>query len=155
MIQAENWDRVKTELSYFNVDEAEVKGVETMAWFDLTDTITVSANYMYTSAEDKNTKKDLILTPKHTANVQIDWQALDNLHAYTSYQYTGSQYVRSGEKLDGYGTLDLGARYEAIKNLNLKLGVTNLTDEERDDTATQLDYILKARSVYAGISYDF
>lgn len=155
MIQAENWDRVKTELSYFNVDEAEVKGVETMAWFDLTDTITVSANYMYTSAEDKNTKKDLILTPKHTANVQIDWQALDNLHAYTSYQYTGSQYVRSGEKLDGYGTLDLGARYEAIKNLNLKLCVTNLTDEERDDTATQLDYILKARSVYAGISYDF
>jgi len=155
MIQAENWDRVSTELSYFNVAEAEVKGVETMAWVDITDTVSLSANYMYTSAEDKDTKKDLILTPSHTANVQLDWQALENLYAYTSYQYTGSQYVRSGEKLSAYGTMDLGARYEAIQNLNLKLGVTNLTNEERDEAATQLDYILKARSVYAGVSYDF
>ncbi|UXH99925.1 TonB-dependent receptor domain-containing protein [Photobacterium sp. TY1-4] len=155
MIQAENWDRVKTELSHFNVDEAEVKGVETMAWFDVTDTVSVSVNYLYTHAEDKKTGKDLILTPQHTANVQLDWQAMDNLYAYTSYQYTGEQSVRSGEKLDGYGTMDLGARYEAVKNLNLKLGVTNVTDEERDETATKLDYILKARSIYAGVSYDF
>ncbi|NAW87025.1 TonB-dependent receptor [Photobacterium halotolerans] len=155
MIQAENWDRVSTELSYFNVAEAEVKGVETMAWVDITDTVSLSANYMYTSAEDKDTKKDLILSPNHTANVQLDWQALENLYAYTSYQYTGSQYVRSGQKLSAYGTMDLGARYEAIQNLNLKLGVTNLTNEERDEAATKLDYILKARSVYAGVSYDF
>ncbi|WP_248616606.1 TonB-dependent receptor domain-containing protein [Photobacterium halotolerans] len=155
MIQAENWDRVSTELSYFNVAEAEVKGVETMAWVDITDTVSLSANYMYTSAEDKDTKKDLILSPNHTANVQLDWQAMDNLYAYTSYQYTGSQYVRSGQKLSAYGTMDLGARYEAIENLNLKLGVTNLTNEERDEAATKLDYILKARSVYAGVSYDF
>ncbi|MDV5171348.1 TonB-dependent receptor domain-containing protein [Photobacterium rosenbergii] len=155
MIQAETWDRVKTELTYFNVDEAKVKGVELLGWFDITDTVSISANYMYTDAKDETTDKALTLTPEHTANVQLDWQVLENLYVYTSYQYTGEQYVRIDEKSDAYGTLDLGARYTAMDSLNVKLGVTNLTDEDRDDVATSYDYILKSRSIYAGVSYDF
>ncbi|OOE37250.1 TonB-dependent receptor [Salinivibrio kushneri] len=158
MIASETWDRVKTELSYFNVDEAEIKGVETSLWADVTDTVSVSVNYTYSDAEDKSTQTDLLNTPAHVANVQLDWQAQDNLYAYTSYQYTGSQYAKQGSdlvKLDAYGTVDLGARYQPVNNLNLKLGVTNLTNEERGETAIDLDYIMKARSVYAGVSYDF
>jgi len=155
MIQAETWDRVKKELTYFNVKEAQVRGAELSGWFDVTDTVSLSANYMYTDAKDKTTDKELTLTPKNTANVQVDWQMLESLYTYVSYQYTGEQYVRTDEKSDGYGTVDLGAQYEAIKNLNLKLGVTNLTNEKRDETAVSYDYIMKSRSIYAGASYAF
>lgn len=155
MIQTERWDRVSKELTHFNVAEAKVSGAEVEAWLDVTETISLSGNYMFTDAKDETTDKDLTLTPTHTANVQLDWQAMDDLSTYVSYQYTGTQYVRDNEKSAAYGTVDLGAQFEAIKNLNLKLGVTNLTDEERDDIATSYDYILKSRSVYAGVSYDF
>ncbi|MGL6258957.1 TonB-dependent receptor domain-containing protein [Vibrio sp. WXL103] len=155
MIQAEVWDRVKTELTYFNVDKAKLKGVELLGWLDITDSVSLSANYMYTDATDETTDKALTLTPEHTANVQLDWQVTDNLYAYTSYQYIGDQFVRTDEKSDAYGILDLGARYTAMESLNVKLGVTNLTDEERDDVATGYDYILKSRSIYAGVSYEF
>ncbi|MEH6533267.1 MAG: TonB-dependent receptor [Photobacterium frigidiphilum] len=155
MIQAETWDRVKTELTYFNVQEAQVRGAELSGWFDVTDTVSLSANYMYTDAKDKTTDKELTLTPKNTANVQVDWQMLENVYTYVSYQYTGEQYVRTDEKSDGYGIFDLGAQYEAVKNLNLKLGVTNLTDEKRDDVAVKYDYIMKSRTIYVGASYAF
>ncbi|KLV04643.1 TonB-dependent receptor [Photobacterium aquae] len=155
MIQAERWDRVATELSYFNVDEAQVRGIETMAWVDITDSLSLSGNYMYTDATDETTNKTLTLTPKHTANIQVSWQPIDTLSTYLAYQYTGTQYLRTDKKSAAYNTLDLGAQYEVIKNLKLKLGMTNLTDEERDDVATSYDYIMKSRSIYAGISYDY
>ena len=39
--------------------------------------------------------------------------------------------------------------------LRVKLGVTNLTDTERDQVATDLDYIQKSRSIYAGVTASF
>ncbi|WP_440863723.1 hypothetical protein [Symbiopectobacterium purcellii] len=82
---------------------------------------------------------------------------LDNLATSLSYQYTGNQYLldKQSKKTRGFNTVDLGATYTPIKHVDLKLGVTNITNEKRDYVATANDYFLSGRTIYGGISYKF
>ncbi|QQA75409.1 TonB-dependent receptor domain-containing protein [Pectobacterium parmentieri] len=163
MIQAEAWNRVVTtppaNLTYYNVDKARIQGIETSFWIDLTEDLNWTTNWTIVDAEDRTTRKRLKQTPKNTLNTQLNWQALDNLSTYVSYQYTGNQYLRDKEdykyRTRGFNTVDIGATYTPIKNVDLKLGVTNLTNEKRDYVATNNDYFLSGRTVYGGVSYKF
>ncbi|KHN49483.1 TonB-dependent receptor domain-containing protein [Pectobacterium fontis] len=143
--------------TYENVNKARVQGIETSFWVDLTDDLNWTTNWTIVDAEDRTTRKRLKQTPKNTVNTQLNWQALDNLSTYVSYQYTSNQYLRDRELLRtrGFNTVDIGATYTPVKNVDLKLGVTNLTNEKRDYVATDNDYFLSGRTVYGGVSYKF
>ncbi|MEQ9915549.1 TonB-dependent receptor [Pectobacterium aroidearum] len=160
MIQSEAWDYDRTKivnLPYYNVSKARIQGIETSFWIDLTEDLNWTTNWTIVDAEDRTTRKRLKQTPKNTVNTQLNWQALDNLSAYVSYQYTGNQYLRDKEgfRTRGFNTVDIGATYTPVKNVDLKLGVTNLTNEKRDYVATNNDYFLSGRTVYGGVSYKF
>ncbi|MEH2920581.1 TonB-dependent receptor domain-containing protein [Samsonia erythrinae] len=157
MIQVQTWDRVSTRLTYENVDKARIQGIETSFWVDLTDDLNWTTNWTLVDAEDRTTKMRLKQTPKNTVNTQLNWQALENVSTYISYQYTGNQYLFDKEvsKTRGFNTVDIGATYTPVKNVDLKLGVTNLTNEKRDYIATNNDYFLSGRTVYGGVSYKF
>lgn len=155
-IITETWNRVPgAVLTYQNVNEAKITGWELQAWYDLTDDLSLSGNYSKTDAKDKQNGTPFTLTPEDSYNIKLQWQALDGLSTFVAYHYTGEQYLRANVKSDGYGSLDIGANYQINPMFKLKLGVTNLTDSERDDAATDLDYIQKSRSVYAGITASF
>ncbi|RRO05077.1 TonB-dependent receptor domain-containing protein [Pectobacterium aquaticum] len=143
--------------TYENVNKARIQGIETSFWIDLTEDLNWTTNWTIVDAEDRTTRKRLKQTPKNTVNTQLNWQALDNLSTYISYQYTGNQYLRDKEVLRtrGFNTVDIGATYTPIKNVDLKLGLTNLTNEKRDYVATNNDYFLSGRTVYGGVSYKF
>lgn len=143
--------------TYENVNKARIQGIETSFWIDLTEDLNWTTNWTVVDAEDRTTRKRLKQTPKNTVNTQLNWQALDNLSTYVSYQYTSNQYLRDKEQLRtrGFNTVDIGATYTPIKNVDLKLGVTNLTNEKRDYVATDNDYFLSGRTVYGGVSYKF
>ncbi|MEC5317564.1 TonB-dependent receptor [Brenneria populi subsp. brevivirga] len=157
MIQVQTWDRVATRLTYENVNKARIRGIETSVWIDLTESLNWTANWTIVDAEDRDTKMRLKQTPKNTVNTQFSWQALDNFSTYVAYQYTGNQYLFDKEvsKTSGFNTVDIGATYTPVKNVDLKLGVTNLTNEKRDYIATSNDYFLSGRTVYGGIGYKF
>ncbi|RYC47035.1 TonB-dependent receptor domain-containing protein [Pectobacterium zantedeschiae] len=157
MIQVQTWNRVATRLTYENVNKARIQGIETSFWVDLTDDLNWTTNWTIVDAEDRTTRMRLKQTPKNTVNTQLNWQALDNVSTYIAYQYTGNQYLFDKEvsKTRGYNTVDIGATYTPIKNVGLKLGVTNLTNEKRDYVATNNDYFLSGRTVYGGVSYKF
>lgn len=155
-IITETWNRVPgAVLTYQNVNEAKITGWELQAWYDLTDDLSLSGNYSKTDAKDKQNGTPFTLTPEDSYNIKLQWQALDGLSTFVAYHYTGEQYLRANVKSDGYGSLDIGANYQINPMFRLKLGVTNLTDSERDNAATDLDYIQKSRSVYAGITASF
>lgn len=155
-IITETWNRVPgAVLTHQNVNEAKITGWELQAWYDLTDDLSLSGNYSKTDAKDKQNGTPFTLTPEDSYNIKLQWQALDGLSTFVAYHYTGEQYLRTNVKSDGYGSLDIGANYQINPMFRLKLGVTNLTDSERDDAATDLDYIQKSRSVYAGITASF
>ncbi|RRO22317.1 TonB-dependent receptor domain-containing protein [Pectobacterium aquaticum] len=143
--------------TYENVNKARIQGIETSFWIDLTEDLNWTTNWTIVDAEDRTTRKRLKQTPKNTVNTQLNWQALDNLSTYISYQYTGNQYLRDKEtvRTRGFNTVDIGATYTPVKNVDLKLGLTNLTNEKRDYVATNNDYFLSGRTVYGGVSYKF
>ncbi|KFX20160.1 TonB-dependent receptor domain-containing protein [Pectobacterium betavasculorum] len=157
MIQVQTWDRVATRLTYENVNKARIQGIETSFWVDVTEDLNWTTNWTIVDAEDRTTKMRLKQTPKNTVNTQLNWQALNNLSTYIAYQYTGNQYLFDKEvsKTRGFNTVDIGATYTPVKNVDLKLGLTNLTNEKRDYVATNNDYFLSGRTVYGGMSYKF
>ncbi|GKW26371.1 TonB-dependent receptor [Pectobacterium carotovorum subsp. carotovorum] len=157
MIQVQTWNRVATRLTYENVNKARIQGIETSFWVDVTDDLNWTTNWTIVDAEDRTTRMRLKQTPKNTLNTQLNWQALDNLSTYIAYQYTGNQYLFDKEvsKTRGFNTVDIGATYTPVKNVDLKLGLTNLTNEKRDYVATNNDYFLSGRTVYGGVSYKF
>ncbi|MCW2474500.1 TonB-dependent receptor [Candidatus Symbiopectobacterium sp. NZEC151] len=157
MIQAQTWDGKATLLTYENVNKARIRGIETSVWVDLTESLNWATNWTIVDAEDRSTKMRLKQTPKNTVNTQLTWQVLDNLSTSLSYQYTGNQYLldKQSRRTRGFNTVDLGATYTPIKHVDLKLGVTNITNEKRDYMATANDYFLSGRTIYGGISYKF
>ena len=161
MIQSQSW---KTNpgapvLTYQNISQARLRGIEFMPWVDVTQNVKLDANYTLVKAKDETTGLELLQTPEHTANLTLNWQVLSNLNAFSRYQYTGSQliYVASAnanQKSAAFHTLDLGTNYNPIQPLTLKLGMNNLTNTKRDEVATAADTVLQGRTVTAGFAYE-
>tara|TARA_R110002095_G_scaffold132434_3_gene114957 strand:- start:8284 stop:10182 length:1899 start_codon:yes stop_codon:yes gene_type:complete len=146
-------------MTYSNVSKARVQGYELQGRYNLSDTMGVRANYTYSDAEDRDTDEQLRNTPQHVANIGFDWQAMPDLGLNLDYQYTGSQllYVSAAQpnvESGAFHQLNLGAKYQATRELSLKAGMNNLTNEKRDDVAQSVDNILMGRTVFVGFSYD-
>ncbi|BAP79512.1 TonB-dependent receptor domain-containing protein [Stutzerimonas stutzeri] len=146
-------------MTYSNVSKARVQGYELQGRYNLSDTMGVRANYSYSDAEDRDTDEQLRNTPQHVANIGFDWQAMPDLGLNLDYQYTGSQllYVSAAQpnvESGAFHQLNLGAKYQATRELSLKAGMNNLTNEKRDDVAQSVDNILMGRTVFVGFSYD-
>ena len=146
-------------MTYSNVSKARVQGYELQGRYNLSDTMGLRANYTYSDAEDRDTDEQLRNSPQHVANIGFDWQAMPDLGLNLDYQYTGSQllYVSAAQpnvESGAFHQLNLGARYQATRELSLKAGMNNLTNEKRDDVAQSVDNILMGRTVFVGFSYD-
>jgi outer membrane receptor for ferrienterochelin and colicins len=146
-------------MTYSNVSKARVQGYELQGRYNLSDTMGVRANYTYSDAEDRDTDEQLRNTPQHVANIGFDWQAMPDLGLNLDYQYTGSQllYVSAAQpnvESGAFHQLNLGAKYQATRELSLKAGMNNLTNEKRDDVAQSVDNILMGRTVFVGFRYD-
>jgi outer membrane receptor for ferrienterochelin and colicins len=146
-------------MTYSNVSKARVQGYELQGRYNLSDTMGLRANYTYSDAEDRDTDEQLRNSPQHIANIGFDWQAMPDLGLNLDYQYTGSQllYVSAAQpnvESGAFHQLNLGANYQATRELSLKAGMNNLTNEKRDDVAQSVDNILMGRTVFVGFSYD-
>ena len=144
-------------MTYSNINNATIQGVELMSGVALTDSLDLTGNYTLVDAKDEDTNEELVQTPQHTANARLQWQATRVLNTFASYQYTGSQQLAipgvGNTKSDAFHTLDLGGTVQTTRNLGFKFGVTNLTNTERDDVASSVDTILMGRTAYVGINY--
>ncbi|MGX5219660.1 TonB-dependent receptor domain-containing protein [Pseudomonas sp. S9] len=146
-------------MTYTNVSKARVQGYELQGSYVFTDALTGRANYTYSDGEDRDTDEQLNYSPKHIANIGIDWQIMPKVDMNLDYQYIGSQMVvvpaRSASfESDEYQTLSAGTRFHATKELTLKAGMNNITNTKRDDVAQSIDHILMGRTFYVGFNYD-
>lgn len=161
MIVSDQWNRAigytPSVMTYSNISNATIQGVELMSGVELADSLDLTGNYTLVDATDEETNEELVQTPQHTANARLQWQATRVLNTFASYQYTGSQQLAipgiGNTKSDAFHTLDLGGNVQATRNLGFKFGVTNVTDTERDDVASSVDTILMGRTAYVGVSY--
>ena len=161
LIQSDQWGPGyrPTVMTYLNVKKARVKGRELTGGVDVMDDLKLTGNWTMLDSEDKSTGDDLAKTPDHTGNLSLDWQATEIVSTNLAWQYVGSQFIKvpmhnsQALKSDSYQTLDVNTKWKVTPALDFKLGITNLTNTKRDQVATDADFILEGRTVYAGVDY--
>lgn len=145
----------------FNIEEGETAGLEASFGLPITDGLRLSGNATYMiKSKNKTTGSWLNMTPKWTANALLDWQATEKLSTYASVQYIGKQlytppvdYTGSNHFAYANTTLDVGVNYAVNKNLTLRAGIQNLTN---NIARTDDDYgDGNGRTYYMGVTARF
>lgn len=122
-----------------NIDEAETRGIELAARWDITDVVRVSANYTYTDSEQKsgaNAGEPLVNTPDHMLNARVAWDVTDAVNLWLRGQYRSERYRGAGViqdqlgSYDAYSVFHLGGSWQATDNLTVNATVYNLLDQD-------------------------
>jgi len=148
--------------TYFNIEGAEVYGVELSGDYDITKKLNFKANYTYSHSEIEtgdptiNTPngavkfsqtnlsrldgKSLTATPKHAAHATLSYRPIAPLSTFIGLNYeselTSVQFGpgnRVSKNDKKLFTTDLGAQYDLNDNLSLNLTAYNIFDNVRYD----------------------
>ncbi len=146
---------------YSNVESANMKGLELDFKHDIGDKATLNLGYAYLKTEDETTGRELIHKPNHKANVRVSMNLPADIKSTVRVNYTGKQnYEETNNRtkkttisrLGEYSTVDMQVSKDIMKNLNVRLGVENLMDEEIKDGNP---YDMRSRFTYLGLNYKF
>ena len=148
--------------TYFNIEGAEVYGVELSGDYDITKRLNFKANYTYSHSEietgdptiytpngavkfsqtnlSRLDGKSLTATPKHAAHATLSYRPIAPLSTFIGLNYesdlTSVQFGpgnRVSKNDKKLFTTDLGAQYDLNNNLSLNLTAYNIFDNVRYD----------------------
>ena len=148
--------------TYFNIDGADVWGIELSADYDILKNLNLRSNYTYNNSKIKtgdptiNTPngpvkfsqtnlsrldgKSLTATPEHAANLTLTYKPIASVSTFAGANYESeltSVKFGPGNKVSENDkklfTVDLGASWEVNKNLSLNLTAYNIFDNIRYD----------------------
>lgn len=154
LIAVSAWDGVSPSRLYFNSTEVDLKGIELMASASLSEAVSVDFNYTNLTTEDAN-GQSLSYRPKHTGNVKLNWQVIDGVSLFTHLNYYGDHLTSRKAEMSGYSLINAGVNYRFSDALQLRAGMTNVTDEQPvlEDAASEI--ILQGRSVFVSGTFSF
>jgi len=140
---------------YDNVQRARAQGVEVEAVLRPTQSLTVSANYTHTDAENRsrtsaNFGNQLARRPRDEAAASIDWDTPIGLSVGSTVRIVGSSFNDAGNftALSSYTLVDARASYPVTEKVEVFGRVENLFDENYQTVAGYGTYPLSA---YVGI----
>ncbi len=137
--------------SYMNTGKARTDGVEVAAGLPLwSPDWKISVNYTLTNSrqlDGENKGAPLSYSPKHVANIKLDWQATQDISTWLKIQYRGKSprftqnyshltpvqkavYDARGDSLKASTVADIGASWKVMKNLTLNAVVNNILDKD-------------------------
>ncbi|WP_449045055.1 TonB-dependent receptor domain-containing protein [Paracoccus versutus] len=157
----------------FNVDEAEISGLELAGDWDITPTLSARASYTYTKSEQKTGEFagfPLARTPEHMASLRFDWMTpVEGLDSWLSANYHGSEIAsglrigsngreveidgQTGRKYSPYTTVDIGANYRINEMATLNAAVYNVLNEEVRET--EFNTVQEGRRLWLGLTANF
>lgn len=157
----------------FNVDRANINGVEVAGDWNLTDNISARATYTYTKSKQKTgtfAGFPLARTPEHMASLRFDWVTpVEGLDAWVSGNYHGSEIAsglrigtngspvtingQSGRKYAAYTTLDFGGGYQVNDNAKVTAAVYNVFDKEI--RSSEFNTVEEGRRLWLGVTTSF
>lgn len=157
---AENCDaRFGRIFEHVNVEDAEIRGLETYWKKELLQGIDLELSYTRLDTENRTTGNELPERPEDSASLRLAW-------AYAPWQFrtsirlehTGKQlvYVSGEEKsLPAYQLLHLALARDVGDRLTLRAGIDNLTDEQPADDSPYFSYPEQGRFISAGLDLSF
>ena len=129
--------------TYYNVDEAESKGIEITTEYDILENLKYRQSYTFNDTEiTKGPRKGEAFTdsPKHMFNAGLDWDVTSKLFLWTQVNYNGEtggspagQQGSLGLKKKPYTLVDLGGVYNFDKKLQFSAGVYNIANKQNED----------------------
>ncbi|WP_126156193.1 TonB-dependent receptor domain-containing protein [Paracoccus haematequi] len=157
----------------FNVDKAEITGLELTGDWSITPTLNARASYTYTKSKQKSGEFDgfpLARTPEHMASLRFDWTTpVTGLDTWLSANYHGSEIASGlrigsngapvtingveGRKYSGYTTVDIGANYQVTETATLNAAVYNVLNEEI--RTSEFNTVLEGRRLWLGLTAQF
>ncbi|WP_407412377.1 TonB-dependent receptor domain-containing protein [Acinetobacter sp.] len=114
----------------YNVDEAQIRGLELTTDYYVTDYLKYRHSYTYTNSEQKtgaNKGKPLNDLPKHMFNAGLDWDINDQWLLWTQLNYRGK--TVGNNQTPEYTFIDVGAVYNYSDDLKLSTGIYNLQNK--------------------------
>ncbi|MDG1022110.1 MAG: TonB-dependent receptor [Emcibacteraceae bacterium] len=117
---------------YDNIDKTLSKGIEFTASANVTDTISVNANYTYTDAKDVTDGNEvpLIREPKHLISGSIQWNPIEKLSTSLLVTHNGEEQQLDGSTLAKWTRVDVRVSYELMEDLNVYGRVDNVLNTE-------------------------
>ena len=145
---------------YFNVDDAEIYGLELNGDWLVTPSLKANANYTYTHSEQKTGQykgKALNDYPSSMANLSLTWNATSDLDLWSKASWRSrTPDIGTSKDTNAYTLVDLGARYHLNKNITLMAGVYNLFDASAKITTSYNETpVLEGRRYNFGARYEF
>jgi outer membrane receptor for ferrienterochelin and colicins len=126
-----------------NVDSAVTRGGELAASWRFAPDWRVSGNYTYTETKQHGGPNDgwpMNDTPRHQANLRLEWQATERLDTWLRTEYRSERFRRTtpaaNAAYDAFGdyksytVFHLGGNYQVNENLGLSAVVYNLFDRD-------------------------
>lgn len=125
-----------------NVDKANMRGIEATTTWTLQQGLRLAANYTFTQSKQKSgafSGQPLNQMPRHMLNGTLDWQATEQLGAWTRVNFRSrtSDYLSRTSMAAGtpaFTFVDLGLNYTYSKNVKIGAGIYNLFDKQVDYT---------------------
>lgn len=131
--------------TYFNITKANIQGVELGLAYKFNPKIQLHTNYTYTDSEVESASatilgfgypqadgEPLVATPKHTANITLDWQPSDVVSMFTTANYRGKEtqiaWGKGGavsETVGSVATIDIGANWRIREALTISAVTSN------------------------------
>ncbi|RJG40033.1 TonB-dependent receptor domain-containing protein [Motilimonas pumila] len=135
-----------------NVNKADIKGIETSAFF-ATGPVNHELSYDYVDAKDDETGKRLVRRSEHLAkwNLNYQWQQAE-FDLSTIYQSDAYDDAANTVKVDGFVTVDFAASYYFNNGIVIRGQVANLFDEDYEPKA---GYNGAERAFYGTLAYQF
>ncbi|MEW6067680.1 MAG: TonB-dependent receptor [Nitrospirota bacterium] len=132
-----------------NVQEAEVKGIETGITLNAGEGIDIKTAYTYLDTEDKETGNMLPRRPRDKFNISLCMLRSD-FSFDISYTYVGKRYddTENTEELSPYNLVNLSGSYNLSKNLSVFGRIENLLDEDYEEAEGYGTY---GFSVFGGV----
>ncbi len=144
---------------YSNVSTAITQGLELEFSRPITDALEFAANYTYLDTEDgDNDDKQLPYRSHHSGNVLLTHHYVPwGLTTALNWEYIGSQYMDDAEddKVPGYSLLDLTLSKKLTSIIELRAGVTNISDTRLKEKDDNFDTEERGRFYFVGARMTF
>ncbi len=140
---------------YDNIESTDSKGVELSIDANITNTLSVTGSYTYTSARNRMTGDRLRREPRSVLSASLNWMPTDKLSTSINVVHNGEELINDGDltnPLKSWTRIDIRASYELLDGLSLYGRVDNLFNEEYQHV---LGYGTPDRSYFAGLRKTF
>ncbi len=162
--------------TYFNITGATVRGIETAARYRFNEQVQVKGEYTYLDSKVSSGDakilgfgyplaegQPLVATPKHSGSATLDWQIIDSVSSFATVSYRGEEtsiaWGQGGavsENTQAITTVDMGATWQATRELSLSLVGYNLTNKVREqDVDSDYSYAEDGRRFWVKANYTF